>query len=276
MKTYGNLVLAVFLAAVLMAPPAYPQNRTETALNTLMKDMLNLKFTMTELQKSFDQKSAENKALLEQMVTRFTSLDASLGKISDALANLKATDERTARELTSVRDAVLGVQSEVKKTNEELVTLGGQVRGINKELVAIKTKEEPLPSPVTMFQEGIGMYSAGFHDLAISSFRAFLQNYPSEPSLSPAAFVFIGDSLSALQKFEEALIEYDTVLQKYPDSDRKCLALYKKGQTHAQLKQNTEATDAYNRTIKECTGTQEAENASVALKTLRGGGARGK
>ena len=84
----------------------------------------------------------------------------------------------------------------------------------------------------------------------------------------PAAQFYIGEALFIQKKFDQALEQFDIVLEKYPNSDRKCLALYRKGRAHVELKQNPQATAAMQAVVKDCAGTQEAVNATADLKSL--------
>ena len=80
--------------------------------------------------------------------------------------------------------------------------------------------------------------SQGFYDDAIGEFRDFVKNY-TDPVRFPAAQFYIGEALLIQRKFDQALEQFDIVLEKYPNSDRKCLALYRKGRALVELKQNS-------------------------------------
>ncbi len=83
--------------------------------------------------------------------------------------------------------------------------------------------------------------SQGFYDDAIGEFREFVKNY-TDPMRLPAAQFYIGEALFIQRKFDQAVEQFDIVLEKYPNSDRKCLALYRKGRAHVELKQIPQAT----------------------------------
>src|ERR1700724_17022 len=78
----------------------------------------------------------------------------------------------------------------------------------------------------------------------------------------------IAESLSALKKFDQAIDEYDIVLQKFPDSDKSRAALLKKG--YAQAETNPPAaTKTLNEVVTKFPGTSEAASAQTKLKELR-------
>jgi|SRR5688572_800264 len=268
MKRSILLVMVSIFGLVLMAPPVYPQ-KTQDQLNALMRDSLNLQNTVKQLQESLDQKNAETNKLLQEVLTRFTAMDASVKALSDSVTSmstsLKTTSEKSARDLETTKIAVEGLR---KNLDEGIVGLQNQVRGLNTKVDTMKTTEQQLPTAGALFQQAHGEWNAGFYPIAIDDFREFLKNFPNDPVRSPAAQFYIGDSLMAQKKFPEAVQEFDLVLSKYPNSDKKCAALYQKGRSHFELKQVPQATTAMQGVVKECAGTQEAANAEAELKNL--------
>jgi tol-pal system protein YbgF len=250
-----------------MAPPAYPQ-KTQDQLNALMRDSLNLQNTVKQLQESLDQKSAETNKLLQEVLTRFTAIDATVKTLNDSVtamsSSMKASDEKSARELETTKLALEGLK---KNVDEGMAGLQSSVRGLNTKLTDMNTAEQPLPTAAALFQQAHGEWNAGFYSLAIDDFREFLRSYPNDPVRSPAAQFYIGDSLMAQKKFAESIAEFDLVLSKYPNSDKRCGALYQKGRALFELKQVPQGTPVLQSVVKECPGTQEAANAAADLKT---------
>src|SRR4029450_1804335 len=109
MKKSTLLLLVSILGLVLGAPPAYPQ-KTQDQLNQLMADSIALRSTIKQLQDSFDQKNAETNKLLHEVLTHFTTLDASVKTLNESLAtvstSLKTTDEKSARDLEITKTSI--------------------------------------------------------------------------------------------------------------------------------------------------------------------------
>lgn len=264
MKTFGRLLLAGLLGTVLVAAPVYTQD-TRAQLNLLMTDTINLKNAVNELQKSSDQRNAEMKALLQDILARFSAIDASVQKLSDTVAGLKANDDKSARDLQQTHAAVEDIR---KTVNEGMLGVQNQVKGLTTQIQGLKTTEQSLPGAADVFNRAFGDFNAGFFDLAIGDFREFLNGFPTDSRAGTAQF-YIGDSLMALKKYDLAIPEFDIVLAKYPDSGKNCLALYRKGQALAELKQNPQAITVFQSVTKQCPDTQEAVNAAVDLKNLQ-------
>jgi tol-pal system protein YbgF len=266
MKKSILLLLGSIVGLVLMAPPAYPQ-KTQDQLNALMRDSLNLQNTVKQLQESLDQKSAETNKLLQEVLTRFTAIDASMKTLNDSLtavnSSMKTNNEKAARDLETTKVALEGLR---KNVDEGMVGLQNQIRSLNTKVNDMGSKEQTLPTAGALFQQAHGELNAGFYSIAVDDFREFLKQFPNDPVRSPAAQFYIGYAMMAQKKFDQAVLEFDLVLSKFPSSDKKCAALYQKGRSHAELKQGPQATAAMQAVVKECPGTQEAANAAAELK----------
>jgi TolA-binding protein len=270
MKKSTLLLLVTILGLVLVAPPVYPQN-TKDQLNSVMADILNLQSTVKALQGSLDQKNAETNKLLQDVLTHFTALDANVKTLNESLTtmstSLKTSDEKSARDVELTKASLEGLR---KTVDDGMAGLQRQMTSLNTKLNEMKTTEQPLPTATQLFQQAQGELNAGFYSLAVDDFREFLKNFPDDPLRSSVAQYYIGDALMAQKKFDQAVIEFDLVLTKYPMSDKKCSALYYKGRAHVELKQIPQAQSALNMVVKdkECAGTQEAANATQDLKSL--------
>jgi tol-pal system protein YbgF len=266
MKTSASLLLSSILAVVLLAPPAFPQNKTQEQLNSLLIDSLNLKNSVKQLQDSFDRRNTETTKLLQDVLSRFSTIDGTVQKLNETLntlsGSIKASDEKTARDLQETRTAL----DAFKRTMEEgVLGLQNQVRGLSTQMNNASSAEQQLPSSADGFSQAFGDLNAGLYDLAVGEFRDFVRSYPTDPRAGAAQF-YIGEGLLAQRKFDQAVVEFDLGLAKYPESVKKCSALYRKGQAHAELKETSKATLAFQTVGKECPGTQEAVNAAAALK----------
>jgi TolA-binding protein len=185
---------------------------------------------------------------------------------------MKANDEKAAKNLEAARTAVESLKRDL---DESILGLQGQVRNLNTQISSLKTTEEPLPTATQLFQQAYTDFNAGLYSVAVDEFKDFLRNFPNDPTRSPMALIYTGEALMFQKKYEPAIVEFDSVLSKFPSSDRKCLALYRKGQAHVALNKLSEATTVFNTVVKDCPGTQEATNAANDLKAMPKPGARG-
>ena len=263
MKTSTKLLLVSFLGLALFAPSAYPQ-KTVDQLNSLMTDSINLKNSVIKLQESSDQKNAEIVKLLNETLSRFAAIESSVKKLSDSLTTaMKANDDKHARDLQTTRESLDALK---KNLDEGMVSMSGQLRGLERQIANTK-QEIPLPAAADVFNRAYSQLTQGFYDDAIGEFREFIKNH-TDPVRVPAAQFYIGQAYFDQRKFDQAVVQFDLLLEKYPNSDRKCLALYRKGQALVELKDIPKAQVVLTDVSKSCAGTQEGTNAAQDLKGL--------
>ena len=82
--------------------------------------------------------------------------------------------------------------------------------------------------PMQTYQAAYRDYQQGHYDLAVAGFRDFAAKNPNS-ELSGNAAYWIGESLYSQKKYREAIQQFDSVVTKYPQSDKVPGALLKKG-----------------------------------------------
>jgi TolA-binding protein len=275
----GSLLLVSIVAVALMAPPARSQSSRKVTLEDVTRDLLDLQNYVKEMQRTADTKNAETKAVLDQVLGRFTSIDTRLQKLSDSLALMKTGDEKSATELQQTRDAVKSLKDSLDKLDlgQTLLDIKNGILGVRRDMTNLQTTETALPTSRQAFDSAYTLYIQGFYDDAIAEFRDFVKAYGKDPRAAKAQ-LNIATAYFNQKQFDKALIEYDLAIQNYPESDTKCNALYKKGQTLAELKKVVDARLIYQSVVKECPNTEESNFAAAELKKpapAAGRGARG-
>ena len=108
---------------------------------------------------------------------------------------------------------------------------------------------------------------SGSLDLAREGFQDYIRNYPNTPR-APDAQMGLGDSWYDAGDFEQAILEYDLLLQRYPNSGRIADAFLKKAQAHLNLGQNGQARAAFQRLVDEFPDQPQGLRAEAELETL--------
>jgi tol-pal system protein YbgF len=276
-----SLVLVSILAVAMLAPPASSQGQKVT-LEIVATDVINLQSFVKEMQRTADTRNAETKALLEQMNTRFSSIDSNLQKLGTSLEAVKAADERSYKELQDARTTL----NSMKTTMDTLNTLGEGLQEIRngiygkgglKEMIRDMQVTEVSSGPTDRqaYDSAYSLFTQGFYDDAIAEFRDLVKAYPRS-ARAPKALLHVGMAYASQKKFEQAVVAYDEAIQTYPESDTKCTALYKKGLSLSELNKAPEARQVFTAVTKECPNSDEAPLAAAALKRLPAGrGSRG-
>ena len=110
---------------------------------------------------------------------------------------------------------------------------------------------------------------AGNYELAIEGFREFIDTFSTSPRASEAR-LYIGDAYFNQEAFEQAIIEYDFLLQKYPESDKTVTALFKKGLALSAMNQTQDALTFLRQVVSDYPDSSEAVSAAQEIDSLAG------
>jgi tol-pal system protein YbgF len=242
------------------AGPAYPQNRE---ILQLQADMIKLSQQMNQLQTAVDTKNAVIQGLIEKVFDQVNGLSANLQKIHQSIDTVKDGNDKTAAEL---RVAVGNIDKDVESLTEGLTTVRSQLTSVSQQIIAMKTTSEPLATVEDLRRTAMTDYLVGNYDLAIAGFQEFLSKFPNDPQAFEAQLT-IGDAYYNQKKFEQAVIEYDVFLQKYPENDKTRTALYKKGLALAEY-DRPQAIATFKKVATDFPRTIEATNAQNKIKEL--------
>jgi tol-pal system protein YbgF len=135
--------------------------------------------------------------------------------------------------------------------------------------------EVTVPAPATSVAENpIDIYNAAYRDyqkgnfdLAIQGFREFLQTNAASDLGDNAAY-WIGESLFSQKKYQDAIAQFDSVVTRYPRSDKVPGALLKKGFSYIALGERAQGIVQLQYVVHEHPTSQEASLARQRLRQL--------
>jgi TolA-binding protein len=259
----SNKILVAMATVLLSAGPAYPQNKD---LLQLQSDVLRLQQQVNQLQQSVDQKTQTIQRLVEQMVDTVNGLNANVQKITQTVDSVNTRNDQNGAEL---RNLVNSMGQRMNDVVDAMAAMRSQLSGVSQQITAMSTTSESLPSAEETWRTAYVDHVAGNYDLAMRGFSEFQEKFPTDPRAAKAQ-IYKGDGLFAQKKYEQAVIEYDMFLQKYPQNEDTKTALLKKGLAQAESRDQG-ATTTLQQVVKQFPGTQEASNASAKLKELAAG-----
>src|SRR5262249_3224742 len=146
-------------------------------------------------------------------------------KLSQTVDSVKGQNDSSSKDLRTI---LTNINTAVGDLQESMSSVRDRINTLNQQVTAMKTTAQPLPGPNDLWKDAIPDNVSGSYDLVVNDVQDFLSKYPNDPR-APDAHVLLADALANLKKYDQALVEYDTVLQKYPDSDKSRAALLKKG-----------------------------------------------
>lgn len=105
------------------------------------------------------------------------------------------------------------------------------------------------------------------YDKAIAGFRTFLESCQQHDNV-PNAHYWIGESYYMLDKFAEAIVEFDILAKDHKSSANIDRGLYKLARSHEELDHKDQARTIYQQLVDDFPGTLSADQAKDRLKEL--------
>ena len=124
------------------------------------------------------------------------------------------------------------------------------------------------PDCTTTYDDAFNLVRKGEYDKAIAGFRGFLTICPRHASVDQAHY-WIGECYYSLEKYVDAVSEFDYLLKNFKGSAKTSQALYKLGRSKQELGQKADAKKVFQRLQEDFAGTLEAEQAKERIKELK-------
>jgi tol-pal system protein YbgF len=277
MKTLSAIVLA---AATLLASGCISTEDFETAQRQIMElqdelasikrtasskeEVQNVNVRIAEQTEQLLRSNATLVAKVEAIENRLQTTQGSVEDSSHRMDQLAAQISRAQRDIDDLKALIAAMQqpAAAPATGDEGAAppppAGGQV-----------TVPGPAPSgdPMETYQAAYRDYQRGNYDLAIEGFRDFL-SVNRVTDLADNAEYWIGESLFSQKKYREAIAQFDSVVSKYPRSDKVPGALLKKGYAYINIGERAQGIVQLQYVVHEHPSSQEAGLARQRLRQL--------
>jgi tol-pal system protein YbgF len=223
--------------------------------------------TMSALQKSIQDVTANSGARLDTMSTQVQGL-------SDNLEEIKSRLGKMNQQLVDLQNTVQSLDAKVSggatSASPTASTSGG---GFSPQPVSSSLPPAgappsgPAPSADTLYSNGLRDVTGGNYDLARKEFQDYLKFYGDTDLASNAQF-YLGEIAYSQKNYQQAVAEYDRVLTNYPKSFKLAPAHLKKGMALIELGQKTSGVRELRDVVRRFPGTEEERRARAKLKEL--------
>lgn len=123
----------------------------------------------------------------------------------------------------------------------------------------------PADSEKAIYEKGRQAYDNGELDKARQHFHKLIQSYPKSENADNAQF-WIGESYYREKWYERAILEYQTVLEKYPKGNKVPAAMLKQGLALLQIGEKSSARLILKELVKKYPKAPESKIAAKKLK----------
>ncbi len=244
-----------------------------TVMKTLVEQSTEtvgkLNGTMSALQKSMQDVTANSGARLDTMSTQVQGLSDNLEEIKSRLGKLN-------QQLVDLQNTVQSIDAKISGGGGAGATPTASNSGGGMSAQPASSSLPPsgaatgggsAPSADTLYSNGLRDITGGNYDLARKEFQDYLKYYGDTDLASNAQF-YLGEIAYSQKNYQQAVAEYDRVLTNYPKSFKLAPAHLKKGMALVELGQKTAGVRELRDVVRRFPGTEEERRARAKLKEL--------
>lgn len=264
------LAAAVLVPAVtLMSPSPVPAQSRELTL--LSADVVNLENRVIEIQRTLDARDERVLGLVEQLADSMAMLSSQVERLSTSVDQVRMDTSGLGSTLSvSIRN----LSSDFDLMEQNLSEVRADMASMTQQLTMLSATTSEIGDPDGLLRTARLDISQGNFQLARDGFDDFLRSFPTSPRAAEAQLglgdayyeegVIYGDSTL----LDLAIVQYDIVLQRYPNSATTVDALHKKGLAQIGLGDEAAARDTLGQLIEDHPESIQALRAQEELAEL--------
>jgi tol-pal system protein YbgF len=296
---FSAAVLAGTLGGSLVGPR--PAEAVARELIELQHDVTSLLQGQKDLSTQMTQDHTVMKTLVEQSSDTVGKLNGTMSALQksmqDVTANSGARLDTMSTQVQGLSDNLEEIKSRLGKLNQQLVDLQNTVQSIDAKIsggggaggtptasnsgggMSSQPASSSLPpsgapagggsapSADTLYSNGLRDITGGNYDLARKEFLDYLKFYGDTDLASNAQF-YLGEIAYKQKQYDQAVSEFDKVLANYPKSFKLAPARLRKGMALIEVGQKTAGVRELREVIKRYPNTEEERLARAKLKEL--------
>jgi tol-pal system protein YbgF len=133
---------------------------------------------------------------------------------------------------------------------------------------ASRAAPEAALSDKEAYERAQNQFGKGQYDIALTSFKLFLIQYPGS-SLAPNAHFWMAECYFRTRDYERGIEEYEQVIKNYPKSEKASRALYRKAMAFLELNDKDAAKTALRQLIADYPKSEDSKQARLKLASLK-------
>lgn len=166
------------------------------------------------------------------------------------LADVKSQLAALKNDVTVMKSKMEAVEYEQKALEEKYNRLSQKAR--SEERAQELTQVEPTGDPAdTLYHQALELHQAGDFEKSRELFLKFVKEYPKN-SFADNAIYWMGESYFIEKAYRKALVRFQDLIEKFPDSDKKCDAMDRQVEAFEALGMKEEAKAYADVRTQEC------------------------
>ena len=234
----------------------------------------NLAASISAIEKQFEDSPMAKQEVYAEMKYDIDSIKANLQRLEGNIEELKHYLQlETAGDSTPVETQINRLDQAISRNYEKILQLekymGFEPTAAGEVIDPAAPKKVPQANAEQeQYTLAKKLFDEGDKENARIQFENFINKYPDSDNADNARF-WIADSYYVEKWYEKAILEYQKVLEKYPTSNKLAAARLKQGYAFAELGEKANARLILKELIKKHPGSNEAKYATEKLKHLQ-------
>lgn len=295
---YRRFMLCALVAAMAIVMSPTGSRAADVKLLDLQRDLASLTEQVRLLKESQDKQLSALTVLVQQALDTSNRSNTGVAVIQNNLQqSLKDLESRVVTPVAGLGARLDGIDQDVRALQQSVTDLNGMIAKQQQQLTdlnnAVKILQTPPPPPPTAATGGGDMTGTPAaiapetptisaqdlyananrdrggkkYDLAVQEYQQYLKWYGNTDLAANAQF-YIGDIHYRQKNYEQAVRDFDMVLEKYSENNKTPDALYSKGLALKALSRLTESHTEFLQLIKQYPRNDLAVQACDQLKSM--------
>ena len=208
-------------------------------------------------------------------------VEQSTDNVNKMGSSVRALEQTLQRQQTESGTNLGELSTQIQGLHDSIDELKVRLANVTQKLEAMEAARQEIPSTTAtgapppqappadvLYNNALRDYNAGRYDVAMQNFQDYLKFYPTEDMAGNAQF-YVGDIYYRQGQFQQAVQEYDKVLERHAGGNKNPAAQLKKAYALIELNQRDAAVRELNSLIARYPRSQEATQARDRLRRLR-------
>jgi len=291
---FRRFILCTLVAAMAIVVAPMGSRAADPKLQELQRDLASLQEQVRLLKESQDKQLAALTVLVQQALDTSNRSNTGVAVIQNNLQqSLKDMESKVSAPMAGLGARLDGMDQDMRALQQSVTDLNGMMGKLQQQMTdlnnAVKILQTPPPPPPTA-ATGVGDAAAAVpdtptisaqdlyananrdrgskkYDLALQEYQQYLKWYGNTDLAANAQF-YIGDIHYRQKNFDQAVQDFDVVIEKYSENNKTPDAIYSKGLALKSLSRLTESHSEFLELIKLYPRNDLAAQACDQLKSM--------
>jgi tol-pal system protein YbgF len=264
-------LLALLPVLWLGVTPAWGVNKEMVQLQTQVEQ---LQQQMTAMQRSFDERMGVMKNLVEQDTDAVNKVAAALTGLQNTLQKQQGDSggkiEQLSGQIQALNDTLDELKVRLAKVSKQLEDMQAAQQSLAASQAQQQQQQQAqaqAPPPDVLYNNALRDYNGAKNDLAAQEFTDYIKFYPNT-DLAGNSYFYLAEIQFRQGNYQQAIQNYDLVLQNFPSGNKAASAELKKGFALLELGKQDDGVRELRHLLQRYPHSPEALQARERLRKL--------